>query len=218
MTFYRFATYILVLGAFGLLISLGACKQTDDTPPVLILKGDTLVDHVLNTPYDDAGATATDETDGNITNQIFVENNVNVDRLGFYKVTYKVVDEAGNEAVPVSRTVRVINLAYPWNSDFTALEEKTPGGTESCSYTTSVLADSTLNYRIVFYGFACDTSVTAFADISDTLLVLPYQEYQDSLTFISMTGSGWINDSVMYLEYQRKTNGVTSYWNATFEK
>ena len=201
-----------------LLLMFFSCQRVDDTAPILILNGDTLVTHFLNTPYTDAGCNATDETDGNISQNVYVDNPVNVDRIGYYTVTYRVVDEAGNEAVPVTRTVRVINQAYPWNHDFSVFEETTSGTYDSCSYISSILADSSVNYRIVFYGFACNDDVSAFADVSDTLLVLPYQEYADSLMFMSLQGSGWIQDSTIFLEYQRKTDGITSYWNATFNR
>ena len=46
------------------------------------------------------GVTATDKEDGNITENIkIIENTVNVNAVGTYKVTYKVIDSKGAEAI-----------------------------------------------------------------------------------------------------------------------
>ncbi|QCW99782.1 DUF5011 domain-containing protein [Aggregatimonas sangjinii] len=68
-------------------------------PPVIIVdRGDT---------YNDEGATAFDNVDGDITANIVTVNNVNTDVAGNYTVTYDVVDNAGNSAVTVTREVTV---------------------------------------------------------------------------------------------------------------
>ncbi|MCB0823878.1 MAG: DUF5011 domain-containing protein, partial [Bacteroidales bacterium] len=109
-------TKLVTAGVLALLVALFSCQQVDETPPILILKGEDTVKQILNVAYVDGGASATDETDGNITNNIFVENTVNVDRVGFYTITYKVLDNGGNEAVPIHRVVEVYNQARKWNS------------------------------------------------------------------------------------------------------
>ena len=53
----------------------------------------------LGTDYSELGATATDNTDGDITNNIVIDaSNVDVDTVGDYTVTYNVSDAAGNPA------------------------------------------------------------------------------------------------------------------------
>jgi hypothetical protein len=56
----------------------------------------------------DAGATATDVCDGGLTSKIVTQNTVNTAAQGTYVVTYNVHDAAGNAAVPVTRTVKVV--------------------------------------------------------------------------------------------------------------
>mgnify|MGYP002230728999 CR=1 FL=1 len=57
------------------------------------------------------GVTATDKEDGNITENIkIIENTVNVNAVGTYKVTYKVTDSKGAEA---RKTITVIVNALP---------------------------------------------------------------------------------------------------------
>ncbi len=80
----------------------------DTTPPVITLLGDATVNVALNDSYTDAGATASDDTDGNITADIVVGGDVvdtSVDDT--YVITYNVMDAAGNAAVEVTRTVVV---------------------------------------------------------------------------------------------------------------
>ncbi len=57
--------------------------------------------------YEDAGATALDDVDGDLTEQMNVDNPVNAEIVGTYLVTYSVVDRAGNLS-ELQRTVRVI--------------------------------------------------------------------------------------------------------------
>ena len=79
----------------------------DTTKPVITLKGSATVALNVGDTYTDAGATATDDVDGNITNKIVVNNPVNTGVAGTYTVTYDVNDSAGNAADQVTRTVRV---------------------------------------------------------------------------------------------------------------
>ncbi len=78
----------------------------DTTAPVITMNG-TDVSIELGTAYSDAGATASDNIDGDITANIVTVNNVNVDAVGSYTVTYNVKDAAGNAATQVTRTVNV---------------------------------------------------------------------------------------------------------------
>jgi len=80
----------------------------DVTPPVLTILGFNPLNHTINTPYIDAGATANDDFDGDITTSIITTNNVNASALGTYTVDYFVEDLAGNNST-ASRTVYVVS-------------------------------------------------------------------------------------------------------------
>ncbi len=88
-----------------------SCKKDtkDTTPPVITLKGDNPYTLCVNTQYIDPGATASDNTDGDLTANILVTNNIVAGVTGQYYVRYNVSDKAGNAAVEVVRTVNVIN-------------------------------------------------------------------------------------------------------------
>lgn len=83
-------------------------EQADTTKPIIVLLGSTPVTVVVGTSYTDAGATASDNKDGDITSKIQTANTANTAVVGAYAVTYNVKDAANNEAVPVVRTVNVI--------------------------------------------------------------------------------------------------------------
>jgi hypothetical protein len=85
--------------------SAGNLGRGDPVPPVITLLGEAAVSVSANTRYTDAGATATDNIDGDVT--VVVTNTVNTSVVGNYTVTYNAVDFAGNAAATVVRNVTV---------------------------------------------------------------------------------------------------------------
>ena len=85
----------------------------DVTPPVISLVGFTSISHEVGTSYSDAGATATDNTDGLLTERIVTVSNVNASVIGVYTVSYNVSDASGNTAIAVTRTVVVQDTGAP---------------------------------------------------------------------------------------------------------
>jgi len=203
----------------GLIIALSfeSCNTKDEMAPVITLIGeDSIRSQPLNQVYVDEGATAMDETDGDISENIFVESLVNVDILGWYEVIYNVVDKAGNSAKPVSRPVRVINQGYLHDGDFMAYESMVYPEKDTCSYHTYFDLDSTVNLRMIFTNFACEENLNIYADMNGALLEIPLQFIVDSTRNMSIQGAGYINDSLIYLEYLKTTDTLSSTWNSTF--
>jgi hypothetical protein len=85
----------------------GALGPGDTSAPVIQLVGEATITVTVTDPYQDAGATATDDIDGNLTTRIVTNNNVNTAVVGSYSVTYNVTDTSGNAATQVTRTVRI---------------------------------------------------------------------------------------------------------------
>jgi Domain of unknown function (DUF5011) len=86
----------------------------DTTPPVITLNGAKVVTVPVGTVYNDAGATALDDSDGNITSKIVTTGlPIDTNVIGDHTVTYNVPDQAGNQAVPVTRTVNVTPVSQP---------------------------------------------------------------------------------------------------------
>ena len=86
---------------------------TDQAIPVISLVGSSTVTTALSGTYTDAGATATDAVDGNLTSSIQTTSNVNTSTVGSYTVSYNVSDAAGNAATEVTRTVNVADQTIP---------------------------------------------------------------------------------------------------------
>jgi hypothetical protein len=214
-------TYIKVCSYLAFCIAVlvhPACKEVDQIPPVITLIGPDSVIHVLNQPYVDQGAKALDDTEGDITSKLYIKVGVNENKAGDYSVLFRVVDESGNEAVPVSRFVRVVNTSWKYSGLYECYETEVFPSQAECFFTSFVRIDSTVNDRIIFERFACDTLVNCIADIADTIIVLPFQIFKKGDLDISVQGSGWLNDSVISVEYTRKSSGETIYKNAVFNR
>lgn len=89
-----------------LTLDLGA----DNEPPVITLAGGEIVVIERGDDYLDPGWSATDDVDGDITSQVEVEglDTLDPNTIGEYTLTYRVADAAGNNALPKTRTVKVV--------------------------------------------------------------------------------------------------------------
>ncbi len=77
----------------------------DTTSPVITLSGASTLSITQGNGYTDAGATCTDNIDPTCT--VTVSGSVNTSQTGTYTLTYRAVDIAGNQALPVTRTIQV---------------------------------------------------------------------------------------------------------------
>jgi hypothetical protein len=80
----------------------------DTNSPVITLIGGSPLMVEPGSEYVDAGATAADDVDGDLTGSIKVVSIVDTTAPGSYKVTYNVSDAAGNAAAEV---IRIVNVA-----------------------------------------------------------------------------------------------------------
>ena len=88
--------------------SIGYIYVTEDSiAPVITLLGDATVSIEVGDTYFDAGATANDNYDGDITSNIVTVSNVDTAIVGIYTVTYDVSDANGNAAFTITRIVSV---------------------------------------------------------------------------------------------------------------
>ncbi|GAA0135699.1 hypothetical protein YSY43_25390 [Paenibacillus sp. YSY-4.3] len=89
--------------------------EADVTKPFITLLGEPVVRLAVGASYTDAGATAIDDRDGDITSRIvatvtssvYGETKLNTSKPGTYTFHYNVSDAAGNAADEVTRTVIV---------------------------------------------------------------------------------------------------------------
>jgi len=98
-----------VQGGLGVYLndSFGNLGRGDVVPPVLTLLGEASVSIQARSNYADAGASAADNIDGDISLRVTVSGAVNTSVVGGYTLTYNVVDFAGNSADPITRNITV---------------------------------------------------------------------------------------------------------------
>lgn len=87
----------------------------DKIDPVISIIGDNPYRIDLDETFDDPGATSSDAASG-VDGEISTQSTLKTSRLGSYRVTYTVSDNAGNE-VEATRNVEVVNsIAVSWIS------------------------------------------------------------------------------------------------------
>ncbi len=96
-------------------IDIGATEAQpyDDVPPEITLIGAATLDHECGDTFTDPGATASDNSDGDISASIIPSGTVDIDTPGDYLLSYDVSDAIGNPAVTVTRTVTVADTTPP---------------------------------------------------------------------------------------------------------
>lgn len=204
--------FLLVLTAFAVFSS---CEDTDLLAPELVLNGADSVRIKLNALYEDEGATATDDTEGDISTSVFVDNPVNTNMVGIYEVSYSVTDKAGNEANPLVRIVTVYNEAEIFNGtyDYTGLR-LFPSDSTSTSVC-EIYYDSVINNRINLYNFCLDSCYTLHAEIADTIFTIPTQLIGNSFR---IQGFGSISDTLISSGCTYYKSDETELWDLLFIK
>jgi len=89
-------------------------SNIDKINPVITLNGSNPMDVDKDATYNEPGATASDNVDGNLTSSISTTGTVNTSTVGSYTITYSVTDTAGNTKTE-NRTVNVVQTDYTWN-------------------------------------------------------------------------------------------------------
>jgi hypothetical protein len=90
-----------------------ARPNKDTTPPLITLQGETPLTHPVGENFEDPGAAAEDDFDGDITNMIVTTGTVDTSKPGDYEITYRVEDQAGNKDSAI-RKVQVANNPVKW--------------------------------------------------------------------------------------------------------
>ena len=84
----------------------------DEEKPNITLKGENEIIINYKDEYKEDGYIATDNYDGDITDKVIIENNIDNTKLGNYEVIYKVKDSSNNETI-VKRNVIVKDTKKP---------------------------------------------------------------------------------------------------------
>ncbi|MEO5571818.1 MAG: immunoglobulin-like domain-containing protein [Bacteroidia bacterium] len=116
----------------GLIISCSKAKDTvlpsDTTPPTITMLGknpDTLIVKTA-TSYNDPGATAMDDKDGDITSKVVIAAQpFDVSGPGSFIIYYSVEDNAHNSSVKLKRTVAVVQADATYDATTTCIGNST---------------------------------------------------------------------------------------------
>lgn len=84
----------------------------DPLPPTILLEGEKTILHQVGKPFEDPGFLALDNVDGELTEQVIIEGEVDVFTPGIYSLQYKVADTHGNWGLAL-RTVEVLKAQQP---------------------------------------------------------------------------------------------------------
>ena len=139
--------------------------DNDSTAPIITILGDANITIDVGTTYTDAGATAIDNIDGDITSSIITNGIIPINSIGSYAVTYSVSDAAGNTAT-ASRSVIVATPFIPMQEQFVGEWDK------SFSY-------KQLAFRADGTGFEYDNNSGMFVQltwsVTETELSIQYE-------------------------------------------
>lgn len=205
---------------FGL--TLTSCTKDDITAPVITLKGNATEHVVLNGTYTDAGATANDDKDGDLTTSItnnISATNPNVNQKGTYTITYSVTDAAGNVGT-ATRTVIVENSAEALTGTYSVHDVVTGLYAGTYDYSTTVTSSSTVNNRLLLSNFCgLGAAVNGYIDISGTVITIPSQDPTGMGDPGTITGSGLATSTaIVSLNYSITYSGGSDNGNATYTK
>ena len=87
-------------------------EVVDDLAPSIELVGSDIIEQTIGVEYQELGYQASDNVDLDVTSKVSIENNIDINKIGEYKVIYKVSDSSLNETVK-ERTVKVIDNIAP---------------------------------------------------------------------------------------------------------
>lgn len=160
----------------------------DYTAPELTLNGDSRVSIRVGDKYNDLGAKAQDNYDGDITNKIVTENNVDTSKEGSYEIIYTVSDSSGNEAKLIRNVV---------------VEEKYTGGyvgiVEGPTYIKGILIVNKKYSLPSSYGGTDSTAMNALQELQKAAreagfsasLVSGYRSYQTQASIYNSYVQRW---------------------------
>lgn len=99
---------IITLGFTILTTTMCKKDAKDTTAPIITLKGSSQQFVAKDSIYIEPGFTAIDDVDGDITNLVKTQDNIDIHTEGTYQKTYNVTDASGNPALEQTREIKVM--------------------------------------------------------------------------------------------------------------
>lgn len=141
--------------------------------PIITLEGEAQLKIQVGGVYNEAGYTARDNYDGNLTSAVKVNGSVNVNKPGIYTITYSVTDSSGN----LTSVKRVINCYDPIPPKLTLAGSKNitikagtaytePGYTATDNYDGNITSSVKVNGWVNIYHAGVYTITYSISDSS----------------------------------------------------
>lgn len=118
----------------------GNSNHHSDSEPVITLNGESNITLNVGDTYNEQGATAKDDKDGDISNKVSISGSVNTSKAGKYTITYTVTNSNGKTATK-TRTITVKTKEKEPDKK----PENTTGGDDKKNNTTENATNSTTN-------------------------------------------------------------------------
>ena len=181
----------------------------DTTAPVITLNGASIINLNVGDTYNEQGATATDNLDGDLTSSIVISGTVDTNTAGTYFVNYNVSDSSGNAANQVTRTVNVnadttapvitlngasiinLNVGYAYNEQGATATDNLDGDLTSSIVISGTVDTNTAGTYFVNYNVS-DSSGNAANQVTRTVNV----SADTTAPVITLVGASTINLTV----------------------
>ena len=161
----------------------------DTTAPVITLNGANPQIIIQGNSYTELGASATDNVDGDLTSKIIIDSSaVNTNVIGSYNVLYNVKDAAGNNALTLTRIVKVISNSNPIDTTAPVITIQSPINGKSYNNQITSLSFIATDTNLASCSYSSDNGITKnqVACISG------------GLTTVSLTSGSGLNNWIVY--------------------
>lgn len=193
-----------------ILMGVGCTKDepVDDTiQPVITINGSNDYTISLNSTYTEPGATAQDNTDGDISSSIITTGTVNTNLTGLYHKYYDVADAQGNQAARATRNVYVVNDADFLIGAYVATANC--GATSTSQYNTNITTSTTVNNEIGF-SHMIDVGAILGNVVNGSSITIPSSTALNGVTY---SGSGPIVGTDFTINFTSSANTNTCVIN-----
>jgi len=187
----------------------------DNIKPVITLLGSNPVNLYVGDSYADAGATALDNVDGDITSDIAVVNPVDTSVVGSYTIAYNVSDDAGNIAVEVTRivnvTVKPVVRPPSGGSSYQAPVFNAPVGNFKVTINNGDAETNSTTVNLILNG---GTAVNMAISNSSDFEGISLETYNATKTWVLSDGIG---SKTVYVKFFNQNNIASSVVSATIK-
>jgi len=168
----------------------------DNEEPIITLKGDAEINIVLNGKYYEVGYEASDNYDGDLTDKVIINTDLDTTKEGTYEITYEVIDSSNNK----TKEKRKINV----NKEG-PMSQSVKDFTLEGYFTNTVLKENNANSNYlketIFYGDSITENFAYYQNI-------PYENIWAVSNLTPVNAHTW---DVMFYKYNEKINIVDGF-------